>query len=172
MFPAENESVNSKTCFPWLWQPNRTYHDSLGVPRLGQCLRLGRNNCVRLAAAGAWMHVAPAGTAATAGSRKAGFTVPARRVSHCVIEVEAPWRALQCLTPDAMQLADPHWTLQRYPSAVWEAGAAAAKEGDIAPLKLLSLDVQMGTRDGADRCPVNPVDLVSGKQRMLPVHSG
>jgi len=102
------------------------------------------------------MHVAPAGTAATAGGRQAGYTVPAQHVSHCAIEVEAPWRALQCLTPDAMQLADPDWTLQRYPSAVWEAGAAAAKEGDIAPLKLLSLDVQMGTRDGADRllCPL------------------
>ena len=102
------------------------------------------------------MHVAPAGPSATAagrpaGGRQVGFAVPAQPVSHCAIEVEAPWRALQCLTPDAMQLADPHWTLQRYPSAVWEAGAAAAKEGEIAPLKLLSLDVQTATRDGADR---------------------
>ena len=114
------------------------------------------------------MHVAPAGTAATAGNRQAGFTVPARRVSHCAIEVEAPWRALQCLTPDAMQLADPGWTLQRYPSAVWEAGAAAAEEGDIAPLKLLSLDVQMGTRDGVDRCLLKPVNQVSTHLSTLP----
>ena len=99
------------------------------------------------------MHMAPAGRSAAAGGREAGFTVPPQRVSHCAIEVEAPWRALQCLTPDAMQLADPHWSLPRYPSAVWEAGAAAAKEGEIAALKLLSLDVQMATRDGAERYP-------------------
>ena len=50
-----------------------------------------------------------------------------------------------------MQLADPEWAPQPYPSATWRVGAAAAREGEIAPLKLLSLDVQMATRDGADR---------------------
>ena len=50
------------------------------------------------------MHVAPAAGSERGSGRQGGFSMPAQRVSHCKIEVEAPWRALQCLTPDAMQV--------------------------------------------------------------------
>lgn len=52
--------------------------------------------------AGAWVHVAPA-----EALNGCGFTaVPGHeRRSSCDVEIVAPWRALQCLTPDATQLA-------------------------------------------------------------------
>lgn len=88
---------------------------------------------------------------------------PEARVSSCDIEVTAPWQAIHCLTPDATQLADPHWTPfsgdegrpgGRSPGEVSEGvqrAAGAARRGDIAPLRLAVLDVLCGTWDGADR---------------------
>jgi hypothetical protein len=54
---------------------------------------------------GAWLHIAPA-----RGGRSGYQTVsPGARVSTCDLEVVAPWTALDCLTPDATQLADEAW---------------------------------------------------------------
>ncbi len=46
-----------------------------------------------------------------ASSSSAGYTLVSERdrLSTCSLEVVAPWRCLQSLTPDATQLADPDW---------------------------------------------------------------
>lgn len=73
--------------------------------------------------------------------------------------MQVPWRGLHCLTPDATQLADEAWMPQE-PAAVagnpgmhsrWIQTAAQAKAGDIAPLRLMALDVVMASTDGQDR---------------------
>ena len=97
------------------------------------------------------MHVPPARGVSAGRPPAQGWAEPSHRISGCAIEVEVPWRALQCLTPDAMQLADSEWAPAAYPSATWRTGAAAAREGLIAPLKLLTMDVQMAPSDGAAR---------------------
>jgi DNA polymerase delta subunit 1 len=102
-------------------------------------------------AGGAWVRV----PAAAAGAP--GHAPPAARASRCNIEVAAPWRALACLSPDAVQLADAGW---RPPGAeaaspAAAAAAAAARRGEIAPLlRTIVLDVVAATRDGAERAPV------------------
>ena len=58
------------------------------------------------------MHIVPAG-----GGHAAGYSsVPeAQRKSTCSLEVLAPWRSLQTLTPDATQLAlGDSWTPEAY----------------------------------------------------------
>ena len=80
-------------------------------------------------------------------------------------QVRAPWRALQALTPDATQLADPTW--QPYPfkphlggksrggkagvSPKWQQAADWAKQGRINNLSLMALDVLMAPQDAKDR---------------------
>lgn len=114
--------------------------------------------------AGAWVHIPPAvadsvGQAASAGK---GFqAVPAaQRVSRCQIEGDASWRALQCLTPDATQLADPGWSPtpwkprgSRSPADSWQEAADMAKQGVIINMKLLTIEVISAPGDGHDRCP-------------------
>ena len=61
-------------------------------------------NCkarLSITSAGAWMHLPPQ------QELEPGYTrVPnGERQSECDVEVTAPWRQLQCLTPDATQLA-------------------------------------------------------------------
>ena len=75
------------------------------------------NTCIQsflVPSAGAWMHVPPAGHG-DAKPSPPGWTLPSLRISQCAVEVDVPWRALQCLTPDAMQLADPAWAPVPHP---------------------------------------------------------
>lgn len=77
------------------------------------------------------------------------------------MQVTAPWRSIQALTPDATQLADPTWrptpfTLQRGGgeggvSPQWQQAADWAKEGRINNLSLMALDVLMAPSDSKDR---------------------
>ena len=118
---------------------------------------------------GAWITIPPASAAGGPPSpggvghgrhgaeHGGGFTavLPAQRVSTSDAEVEAPWRAICCLTPDATQLADPGWTpfpggLAGVPPPVRQA-AEAARRGDFAPLRLAVMDVLSATSDGAER---------------------
>jgi hypothetical protein len=50
-------------------------------------------------------------TSSSGAGPRGGFSVvpPDERVSTCDLEVVAPWRAIDCLTPDATQLADADW---------------------------------------------------------------
>ena len=89
------------------------------------------------------------------------------QISLCTIEAVASWQAIQCLSPDATQLADPDWkpSLRLTPEAAggqlagldkpaatqWQAAATAAKQGQMVPLKLMLLDVVSASKDGADR---------------------
>lgn len=115
------------------------------------------------------------GERASAGQHGGYIMVePNRRVSTCELEVEAPWRSLVCLTPDATQLADadswdpfknnPHGAIHA-PSAKAQHAAAVAKSGALASLRLMVLDVCTATRDGKERAPVpsqgDPVVAIS-----------
>ncbi|KIZ06809.1 hypothetical protein MNEG_1145 [Monoraphidium neglectum] len=102
---------------------------------------------------GAWLHIAPA-----RGGRSGYQTVsPGARVSTCDLEVVAPWTALDCLTPDATQLADEAWqpeVLRRLGAAAppaLAAAARAAKAGAIPALRVMGLDVLVAPSDGAIR---------------------
>ena len=94
----------------------------------------------------------------------------AQRLSGCDVEARAEWTAAVCLTPDATQLADTGWSpfdagAAGQPSGGGGGGgggagapspkalqaAAAARRGDIAPLRYLVLDVVSATADGRDR---------------------
>lgn len=82
-----------------------------------------------------------------------------------LVQVVAPWRSLQALTPDATQLADPTW--QPHPfklpsggkgrgkqagvSPKWQQAADWAKQGRINNLNLMALDVLMAPQDAKDR---------------------
>ena len=48
-------------------------------------------------------------------SRGMAWSPRAEPISSCALEVEAPWRRLQCLSPDATQLADSSWRPQPPP---------------------------------------------------------
>ena len=126
------------------------------------------NKFLSSAWAGAWIHIPQAASHATAGpgtteQSRAGLSpVPARdRISRCHVEAMAPWRALQSLTPDATQLADPSWIPDACTSkisagelqtpALHEA-AESARRGEIAKLRLLSLDLVLAPRNCRDRC--------------------
>lgn len=57
----------------------------------------------------------PRGGAGPAEAAQPGFVEARERISNCAVEVEVPWQALQCLTPDATQLADTDWRPQMPP---------------------------------------------------------
>jgi len=57
----------------------------------------------------------PRGGAGPAEAAQPGFVEARERISNCALEVEVPWQALQCLTPDATQLADTDWRPQMPP---------------------------------------------------------
>jgi DNA polymerase delta subunit 1 len=84
------------------------------------------------------------------------------KVSTADLEVIAPWKSIICLTPDATQLADSTWSPFNAsntrpavsPSAAAVHAAEAARRGDIAPVRLMVMDVCSATRDGKDRAPV------------------
>jgi len=84
------------------------------------------------------------------------------KVSTADLEVIAPWESIICLTPDATQLADSSWSPFKanntrpavFPSAAALHAAEAARRGDIAPVRLMVMDVCSATRDGKDRAPV------------------
>ncbi|GIL43512.1 hypothetical protein Vafri_1225, partial [Volvox africanus] len=59
---------------------------------------------------------------------------PSARISTCEVEVEAPWRALQSLTADATQLSDPEWCPEIVQRARAVAGPGAADAAAVAPL--------------------------------------
>ena len=90
-----------------------------------------------------------------------------------LLQVTAPWRSLQPLTPDATQLADPTWAphpfkpqpggssssssssrggVQGGVSPKWQQAADWARQGFINSLSLMALDVLMAPRDAKDRC--------------------
>ena len=76
-----------------------------------------------------------------------------------VTHAQVPWRALNCLTPDATQLADAGWAPEQpahvaarpASHALWQEGAGRARAGDILPLRLMALDVSMASADGQRR---------------------
>lgn len=81
-----------------------------------------------------------------------------QRLSTCDMELLCPYTALDSLTPDATQLADPHWQ----PALLQAVNAAdlspplqhslgLATRGDIAGMTVLSLDVLLAPRDGSNR---------------------
>lgn len=83
---------------------------------------------------------------------------PADTISQAHMEVVAPWRAVQCLTPDATQLADGTWSPEPYRdeaagevSRLWEQARHVASEGHIQPLRLMTLDVLRAPRDAKPR---------------------
>ena len=87
------------------------------------------------------------------------------RLSSCDLEVVAPWRSIHCLTPDATQLADPSYSplagIQASPVPPQVAATAeSAVHGELAPLRVLVLDVLCGTADGMDRVAVATQDPV------------
>jgi DNA polymerase delta subunit 1 len=114
----------------------------------------------------------------TDGALQAGYTLLApssssfspsqspKKVSVADIEVIAPWKSIICLTPDATQLADSSWSPfnnnnnsnnQRSsiaPSPAALHAAEAARRGNIAPLRLMVMDVCSATIDGKERAPV------------------
>jgi len=91
------------------------------------------------------------------------------KISKCDIEIDASWSSLVCLTPDATQLANPHWSpLKDVNIAVdisndddrLREATEAAKRGDIAPLRLMIVDAVLGTCDGVDRAPIPAQDPI------------
>jgi len=91
------------------------------------------------------------------------------KISKCDIEIDASWSSLVCLTPDAIQLANPHWSpLKDVDIAVdtsndndrLREATDAAKQGDIAPLRLMIVDAVLGTSDGDDRAPIPAQDPI------------
>lgn len=144
------------------------------------------------ASAGAWLCVPPAArsglhtpqkhaAASTSALQQPGgvgysLVGPGASVASVDVEVVAPWRSVVCLTPDATQLADQGWSpfagaAPSSPAA--EAAAAAARRGDIAPLRVMVLDVCCATRNAEERAPVpaegDPVVAISCA--MLPLSS-
>ncbi|KAL0056285.1 hypothetical protein WJX82_009537 [Trebouxia sp. C0006] len=139
---------------------------------------------------GSWIHVPPAaaqappaqtlapttpikaGASGHAGSSPApapgqvggcqAVTDQKHRLSNCALEVIAPWRSLQALTPDATQLADPTWRPTPFTPAgaqggvapKWQQAADWAKQGRINNLSLMALDVLMAPHDAKDRVAV------------------
>ncbi|KAK9916419.1 hypothetical protein WJX75_002409 [Coccomyxa subellipsoidea] len=113
---------------------------------------------------GAWMHLPPQ------QELEPGYTrVPnGERQSECDVEVTAPWRQLQCLTPDATQLAlGREWSPSPYKvlgedkiSEEWSAALEVARQGQIAKLSMLTVDIIMAPKDGVDRVPVPSKDPV------------
>jgi DNA polymerase delta subunit 1 len=85
-----------------------------------------------------------------------------QKISTADIEVVAPWKSIICLTPDATQLADTNWspfTTNSVRSAISPSPAAVhaaliARRGEIAPIRLMVMDVCSATRDGKERAPV------------------
>ena len=85
------------------------------------------------------------------------------------LQVTAPWRSIQALTPDATQLADPSWQPHPYRlqggrpqggagngaeggiAPQWQQAADWAKQGRINNLSLMALDVLMAPSDAKDR---------------------
>ena len=83
-----------------------------------------------------------------------------------MLQVTAPWRSIQALTPDATQLADPTWQPKPYRlqgggaqgrgdgggiAPQWQQAADWAKQGRINNLSLMALDVLMAPSDAKDR---------------------
>ena len=85
---------------------------------------------------------------------------PPQRISSADIEVVANWQSIVNLTPDATQLSDAHWSPfaalpgGQPPSAAAAHAAGRARRGEIAPLRMVVLDVCCATRDGVERAPV------------------
>lgn len=109
---------------------------------------------------GGWLCLPPAGGGVAAEGWRP--VPPAQRVSTCDLEAAAPWQAVCCLSPDSTQLTDPEWSPfgcgrggKALTAAAADAGvqaaAAAARRGDIAPLRMAVVDVLCATADGADR---------------------
>lgn len=109
----------------------------------------------------------------TTGGQQSGYTLLSscssqsssshrQKVSTSDIEVIAPWKSIICSTPDATQLADSAWSPFNAntarpavsPSAAALHAAEAARRGEIAPVRLLVMDVCSATRDGKERAPV------------------
>ncbi|GFR40574.1 hypothetical protein Agub_g1153, partial [Astrephomene gubernaculifera] len=156
---------------------------------------------------GAWLYLPPAGGAAAGAASveaaveaAAAAAVPAQgyvavasssRLSTCDMEVVAPWRSLQSLTPDATQLADPDWCPEvvrqaaadsdcSQAAAAGDAGngdpmsaeegsrprltprlaaaVLAARDGRIAPLTVVTVDVLAAPCDMTNRTPVAAKD--------------
>ncbi|KAL3139857.1 hypothetical protein ABBQ38_004153 [Trebouxia sp. C0009 RCD-2024] len=142
---------------------------------------------------GSWLHVPPAsphpssshplapatppkpaswGMAGGATGQAGGCQLVDERhqVSGCALEVVAPWRSLQPLTPDATQLADPTWKPHPFKphlsgssrgagagagvSPRWQQAADWARQGRINNLSLMALDVLMAPQDAKDRVAV------------------
>ena len=97
--------------------------------------------------------------------------IHACKILFLLLQVVAPWRSLQPLTPDATQLAEPSWApppFRPHPaksssssrggggqagvSPKWQQAADWAKQGHINNLNLMALDVLMAPRDAKDRC--------------------
>lgn len=79
------------------------------------------------AVTGAWMYIprsssSSSSTGDAAGAGDGGFAEAQQRTSNCAVEVEAPWRSMRCLTPDATQLADAEWKPQPPPGLAGAAG--------------------------------------------------
>jgi DNA polymerase delta subunit 1 len=130
---------------------------------------------------GSWVHVPmPRGGAGGDGGGNTNTNTTLRlipkgapgRLSTADVEAIVPWRCLHALTPDATQIAG--WSPPQFGAlesgggtaaasasssspplpATLLAALAAAKEGAILPLRALTLDVLVASRDGRDRCPV------------------
>jgi hypothetical protein len=95
---------------------------------------------------GAWLHVPPAGSGSGGGSGGGGFVeVPEReRVSTCDLEVAAPWGAVECLTPDATELAEPDWK----PQVGWS-DAVLERSGCMSPRQRLRQPLKGGQSNWA-----------------------
>ncbi|KAK9805765.1 hypothetical protein WJX73_007272 [Symbiochloris irregularis] len=147
---------------PWLWTDTSLHEHEVSL--------LQRFLTDTSLSGGAWMCV-------TLQSAEAGGKSPdtcgqlvqgGQRLSSCAVEAIMPWQCLHSLTPDATQLADEAWTPQEPPAvasnpamhACWTQTAAQAKAGDIAPLRLMALDVVMASADGQDRVPVPAKDPI------------
>ena len=124
---------------------------------------------------GAWLYVAPSDSGSPVASSQGSqvevsglqFVGSREKISLCSIEATVPWQALQCLSPDATQLADPDWQpdarltpegagghlagLNASAATNWQAAATAAKQGQMVPLRLMLLDVVSASKDGTDR---------------------
>ena len=99
--------------------------------------------------AGAWVHLPPA-----AGGRAGHSAVPPHeRRSSCGVEVVAPWRSLQCLTPDATQLAlgdawspEPYRFPKRPPllsASLTQTGGQSPSAGYVAVLGRISVMISL-----------------------------
>ena len=88
-----------------------------------------------------------------------GFLIAQDRISRADIEGEVTsWRCITCLSPDATQLTDHSWAplddLKSSMRSKIQAPLRSAMEGYIPALRIMTIDVCLGTDDGKDRCPV------------------